>query len=321
MSGNTFSMGTSFSTSSASSADGAATAPAGSGPIIKDSDTANFMNDVIEASRSTPVIVDFWAPWCGPCKQLGPALEKVVQEAGGKVRMVKINVDTNQQLAQQMRIQSIPAVYAFAEGQPVDGFMGALPESELRKFVDKLVKGHGGLAEQLNQLFEDAEAAMAAEAWEQALAMYGAALQAAPEEPRAIAGQIKALIGMGELAEAREVANSLPQQLNADAAISSALAALEVAETPVDNEEINRLRSAIETDAKDHQSRLDLAIAQNAAGEREEALDHVLKIIETDRAWNDEAARKQLLLFFEAWGQADPLTASGRRRLSSILFA
>jgi putative thioredoxin len=321
MSGNTFSMGTSFSTSSPSSADGAATASAGSGPIIKDSDTANFMNDVIEASRSTPVIVDFWAPWCGPCKQLGPALEKVVQEAGGKVRMVKINVDTNQQLAQQMRIQSIPAVYAFAEGQPVDGFTGALPESELRKFVDKLVKGHGGLAEQLNQLFEDAEAAMAAEAWEQALAMYGAALQAAPEEPRAIAGQIKALIGMGELAEAREVANSLPQQLHADAAISSALAALEVAETPVDNEEISRLRSAIETDAKDHQSRLDLAIALNAAGEREEALDHVLKIIESDRAWNDEAARKQLLLFFEAWGPADPLTASGRRRLSSILFA
>ena len=321
MSGNTFSMGTSFSTSSASSADSAVPAPAGAGPIVKDSDTANFMKDVIEASRSAPVIADFWAPWCGPCKQLGPALEKVVQETGGKVRMVKINVDTNQQLAQQMRIQSIPAVYAFADGQPVDGFMGALPESELRKFVDKLVKGHGGLAEQLNQLFDDAEAAMAAEAWDQALAMYGAALQAAPDEPRAIAGQIKCLIGLGEVEAAREIADELPQTLQSDAAISGALAALEVAETPVDNEEVNRLRSALETDAKDHQSRLDLAIALNAAGQREEALDHVLKIIEMDRAWNDEAARKQLLTFFEAWGPTDPLTVAGRRRLSSILFA
>ena len=321
MSGNTFSMGTSFSTSSASTAAAPQSAAANGEPVVKDSDTANFMKDVIEASRSTPVIVDFWAPWCGPCKQLGPALEKVVQDAGGKVRMVKINVDSNQQLAQQMRIQSIPAVYAFADGQPVDGFMGALPESELRKFVDKLVKGHGGLAEQLNQLFEDAEAAMAAEAWDQALAMYGAALQAAPDEPRAIAGHIKALIGMGEIAEARAVADSLPPQIRSDAAISSALAALEVAETPVDNEEINRLRAAIEADPDDHQARLDLAIALNAAGHREEALDHVLCIIAADRAWNDEAARKQLLTFFEAWGPADSLTVAGRRRLSSILFA
>ena len=321
MSGNTFSMGTSFNTSSAPSAAAPGATAADSGPVVKDSDTANFMKDVIEVSRSVPVIVDFWAPWCGPCKQLGPALEKVVQETGGKVRMVKINVDTNQQLAQQMRIQSIPAVYAFADGQPVDGFMGALPESDLRKFVEKLVKGHGGLAEQLNQLFEDAEAAMASEAWDQALAMYGAALQAAPEEPRAIAGHIKCLIGMGEVAEARAVADSLPQPLLADAAISSALAALEVAETPVDNEEINRLRGAIEADAKNHQARLDLAIALNAAGQREEALDHVLFIIEADRAWNDDAARKQLLTFFEAWGPADPLTVTGRRRLSSILFA
>lgn len=316
MSDNSFSMGTSFNTS-------AGTAPAnGTGAeVIKDSDTAHFMADVIEASRSVPVIVDFWAPWCGPCKQLGPVLEKIVREARGKVRMVKINIDTNQQLAQQMRIQSIPAVYAFAEGQPVDGFMGALPESELRKFVDKLVKGHGGLADQLDQLFEQAGQAMAAEAWEQAFAMFDAALQAAPEEPRALAGQIKCLIGMDELAEARQLADALPEQLRSDASISGALAALEVAETPVDSQKIGRLRSAIEADSADHQSRLDLAIALNAAGQREEALDHVLTIIEKDRAWNDEAARKQLLTFFEAWGSTDSLTIAGRRRLSSILFA
>lgn len=319
MSDNSFSMGTSFNTSASASP---ATASHGNGAdLVKDSDTAHFMADVIEASRSVPVIVDFWAPWCGPCKQLGPLLERLVTEAAGKVRMVKINVDSNQQLAQQMRIQSIPAVYAFADGQPVDGFMGALPESELRKFVDKLVKGHGGLADQLNELFAQADEAMAAGAWDQALAMFGAALQAAPEEPRAIAGQIKCLIGLGELDEARQLADALPAHLRADAAISGALAALEVAETPVDNEEISRLRSAIESDPGDHQSRLDLSIALNAAGQREEALDQVLAIIEKERSWNDEAARKQLLTFFEAWGPADALTVSGRRRLSSILFA
>ncbi|MDX1717827.1 MAG: thioredoxin [Anderseniella sp.] len=328
MSDNTFSMGTSFNTSGsmeqqAATPQGLPSAPAQApaGPVIKESDTASFMADVIETSRSVPVIVDFWAPWCGPCKQLGPALEKVVQEAGGKVRMVKINVDTNQQLAQQMRIQSIPAVFAFADGQPVDGFMGALPESELKSFVDKLVKGHGGLAAQLDELFQQADEAIQNEAWEQAMAMFGAAMQAAPEDPRAIAGQIKCLIGMEQLEEARAVADALPENLKQMAEISGALAALEVAETPVDNAEINKLREAVERDGKDHASRLDLAIALNAAGQREEALDQVLAIIEADRAWNDEAARKQLLTFFEAWGPMDELTVAGRRRLSSILFA
>lgn len=326
MSDNTFSMGTSFNTTGPGEQ---STQPlargrpqqADHGQLIKDSDTASFMADVIEASRSVPVIVDFWAPWCGPCKQLGPALERAVQAAGGKVRMVKINVDTNQQLAQQMRIQSIPAVFAFADGQPVDGFMGALPESELKKFVDKLVKGHGGLAEQLDELFASADEAMANEAWDQAMAMFDAALQAAPDEPRAIAGQIKCLIGVGQLEDARALVDQLPEALRMQPAVSGALAALEVAETPVDNAEINNLRTAIENNAGDHASRLDLAVALNAAGQREEALDHVLTIIEKERAWNDEAARKQLLTFFEAWGPADPLTVSGRRRLSSILFA
>jgi putative thioredoxin len=329
MSDNTFSMGTSFNT--AGSMQETSVAPQAGhgpkpqqplqGPVIKESDTANFMADVIEMSRSVPVIVDFWAPWCGPCKQLGPALEKAVTEAGGKVRMVKINVDANQQLAQQMRIQSIPAVFAFADGQPVDGFMGALPESELKSFVDKLIKGHGGLGAQLDELFLQADEAMQNEAWEQALAMLGAAAQAAPEDPRATAGQIKCLIGMEQLEQARALADSLPDSIRQQAEVSGALAALEVAETPVDNTEIENLRQAVAHDSKDHASRLDLAVALNAAGLRDEALDQVMTIIEADRAWNDEAARKQLLTFFEAWGPTDELTVAGRRRLSSILFA
>jgi putative thioredoxin len=327
MSDNTFSMGTSFNTSGsmqpqAASPQGLAASPAQApaGPVIKESDTASFMADVIETSRSVPVIVDFWAPWCGPCKQLGPALEKAVTEAGGKVRMVKINVDANQQLAQQMRIQSIPAVFAFADGQPVDGFMGALPESELKSFVDKLIKGHGGLGAQLDELFLQADEAMQNEAWEQALAMLGAAA-GRTGRPRATAGQIKCLIGMEQLEQARALADSLPDSLRQQAEVSGALAALEVAETPVDNTEIENLRQAVAHDSKDHASRLDLAVALNAAGLRDEALDQVMTIIEADRAWNDEAARKQLLTFFEAWGPTDELTVAGRRRLSSILFA
>lgn len=327
MSDKSFSMGTSFNTSApAASPAQPAAAPMQppaqpAGALIKDSDTANFMADVIETSKSVPVIVDFWAPWCGPCKQLGPALEQVVHEAGGKVRMVKVNVDENQQLAQQMRVQSIPAVFAFANGQPVDGFMGALPESELRKFVDKISQSHGGIAQQLEELLEHADKTLAEENWQEAIAMYGAAIQAAPEEPRAIAGQLRCLIGIGELGEARGFADSLSDDLRAKDIVSSAIAALEIAETPVDNEEVARLRSAIEANAKDHASRLELSIALGAAGQREEALEHVLHIIEADRQWNDEAARKQLLTFFEAWGPMDELTIAGRRRLSSLLFS
>ncbi len=318
MTNQTFSMGTSFNTS------GTAAAPetdAKAAQLIKDSNTASFMSDVIEASKSVPVLVDFWAPWCGPCKQLGPLLEKIVTEAGGKIRLVKVDIDKNQQLAQQMRIQSIPAVFAFADGQPVDGFMGALPESELRTFIDKIVSSHGGQAEQVEQLLDAAETAMETDAVEQAMAMFAQVLQLEPENGRAIAGMAKAHIALDDLDSARELLSVIPPALANDAHISGAIAALTVAETPVDDGEISRLSEAVASDETDYQSRLELSVALNAAGQEEAALDNLMWLIEKDRSWNDEAARKQLLVFFEAWGPTHELTLSGRRRLSSILFA
>ena len=232
MTNQTFSMGTSFN----AGGETPAAQPAGATPqLIKDSDTRNFMTDVIEASKTVPVLVDFWAPWCGPCKQLGPQLEKIVTEAGGKIRLVKVDIDANQQLAQQMRIQSIPAVFAFADGQPVDGFMGALPESELRTFIDKIISSHGGQAEQVEQLLTAAEAALESEAVDQAIAMFEQVMQLEPENGRAIAGMAKAHIAAGDLDGARELLSVIPPALVNDAHISGAVAALTVAETPVDD--------------------------------------------------------------------------------------
>ena len=321
MTNQTFSMGTSFNAGGDSPAPENSPSPTPSAAIIKDSDTANFMSDVIETSKSVPVLVDFWAPWCGPCKQLGPLLEKIVTEAGGKIHLVKVDIDANQQLAQQMRIQSIPAVFAFADGQPVDGFMGALPESELRTFIDKIISSHGGQAEQVEQMLTAAETALDAEAADDAIAMFEQILQLEPENGRAIAGMAKAYIAVENLDGARELLSVIPPALVGDPHVSGALAALTVAETPVDDGDIARLSEAVAANEDDYQSRLDLSVAQNAAGQEEAALDNLMWLIEKDRAWNDDAARKQLLLFFEAWGPTHELTLSGRRRLSSILFA
>jgi len=323
MTNQTFSMGTSFNAGGNSPApeNSPAPSPAPLTAIIKESDTANFMSDVIETSKSVPVLVDFWAPWCGPCKQLGPLLEKIVTEAGGKIHLVKVDIDSNQQLAQQMRIQSIPAVFAFADGQPVDGFMGALPESELRTFIDKIISSHGGQAEQVEQMLTAAEAALDSEAADEAIAMFEQILQVEPENGRAIAGMAKAYIAVDNLDGARELLSVIPPALVDDPHVSGALAALTVAETPVDDGEITRLSEVVAANEADYQSRLDLSVALNAAGQEEAALDNLMWLIEKDRAWNDDAARKQLLLFFEAWGPTHELTLSGRRRLSSILFA
>jgi putative thioredoxin len=293
----------------------ARTAP---GPI-KDSNTKNFMADVIEASRQVPVLVDFWAPWCGPCKQLGPLLEKIVKEAKGAVRLVKINVDENQQLAAQMRIQSIPAVFAFVNGQPVDGFMGALPESQLRQFVARLTADARG--DEIEAMLAAAEKALAENDLAAAGQIYAQVLQIDRENVKAIAGLARAQIKSGDVNGAKATLALVPPSKASDPEIASVRALLDLSAKQADPGSIKKLASAIEQNPADHQARYDLAIALNGIGRRQEAMDHLLTIIGKDRGWNDEAARKQLVQFFEAWGPKDDLTQTGRRRLSSILFS
>lgn len=288
--------------------------------LIKDSDTKNFMADVIEASRQQPVIVDFWAPWCGPCKQLGPAIEKVVKQANGKVKLVKINVDENQQLASQMRVQSIPAVFAFVNGQPVDGFMGALPESQIKQFVDRL-GGQGSMAEEIAAAIAEAEAAFTAEDYQTAADIFMQVVQADREHAGALAGLARCQIATGDLENAKATLALVPPPKKNDPAVLSAQAALDLALNPVDTSEVSRLQQAIAASPDDFQARIDLAVALNGTGERTGATDHLIYVIRKNRAWNEEAARKQLVKFFEAWGPKDEATLAGRRKLSSVLFS
>ena len=290
------------------------------GALIKDSDTRTFMADVVEMSRKVPVIVDFWAPWCGPCKQLGPMLEKQVKAANGKVRMVKVNVDENQQLAAQMRVQSIPAVFAFVDGQPVDGFMGALPESQIKQFIDRL-GSQGGMAEQIEAAVTAGREALAQNDLAEAAQIFAQVLGVDREHAGAIAGLAKTQIAGGELEQAKATLALVPPTKANDPEVVSARAALELAATPVDHSEIANLTRAIEANAEDYQARHDLAVALNAAGRKEEALDQLLYVVRRKRDWNEEAARKQLVKFFEAWGPKDEFTLQGRRKLSSILFS
>ena len=286
---------------------------------IKDSNTANFMADVIEASAEVPVIVDFWAPWCGPCKQLGPMIEKMVRQAGGLVRLVKINIDESQELATQMRIQSIPAVYAFKNGQPVDGFVGAQQETQIRSFIDRLL---AGAKPPLDQALEAAKAAVDSGDHGGAKAIYLEILAQEPDHAPAVAGLLRAIMAGGDLAEARKLASGLNDTVTADSAVAASLTALELAEqsgaAPPDTQV---LRDRLAADPNDHQVRLDLAIALYGADLVEDAVEALLELVRRAADWNDAAGRTQLIKIFDALGPAHALTLSGRRRLSSILFS
>ncbi|MCB9958875.1 MAG: thioredoxin [Rhodospirillaceae bacterium] len=289
--------------------------------LIKDTSTASFTADVIEASMSVPVLVDFWAPWCGPCKQLGPALEKAVRQAGGKVKLVKLNIDENQALAGQMRIQSIPTVYAFFQGRPVDYFQGALPESQVKQFIERLA-GLGGKSSPVDDALAQAKEMVDAGDWQSAGSIYSQVLQHDAEQVEARAGLARALMQLGRTDEARQVLDQASPKAKLDARLVSVQSALDLALQAMSaSGDLAALEAKVAADPENHQSRFELAQAQFAAGARAEAVASLLEIVRRDRTWNEEAARKELVKYFEAFGPTDPLTLSARRRLSSILFS
>jgi len=298
---------------------GARAQPGAAAEVVKDSDTRSFMQDVIQASRDQPVVVDFWAPWCGPCKQLGPILERVVKNAGGKVRLVKINIDENPELAQQLRIQSIPMVYAFSQGQPVDGFAGALPESQIKAFVERLAGPLGPAPEEV--AVEQAKQLAEAGQLDRAARVYERILDAEPGNPEALAGLARAQIGLGRLASARELLEQVPKEHANHVEVDGARAALSLAEEAGALPDPTALTARLLADENDHAARLDLATALFLRGQVEPAIDHLLAIIGKDRDWQDQAARKQLIKVFEALGPKHPATLGGRRKLSAVLFS
>jgi putative thioredoxin len=273
-----------------------------------------------------PVIVDFWAPWCGPCKTLQPMIEKVVTEAKGAVKLVKIDIDKNQMLAQQLRIQSIPAVYAFFGGRPVDGFMGAVPESQVREFVNRLVQATGGVpgadgADDLNAALEHAKQAVAEGDFQLAAQIYNEVLEVAPDNLPAMAGLARCYAQEGQVEQAQAILARVPAKDKGNAEIVAVQAQLDLAEAAKAAGPIGELKAKAEKDPKDFQSRLDLAMAYWAGEQKQEAIDELLAMIKADRNWNEAAARQQLLKFFEALGFTDPLAVAGRKRLSTILFS
>jgi putative thioredoxin len=293
-------------------------APAQGDNLVSDTTAQTFIKDVIEESRTRPVLVDFWAPWCGPCKTLTPALEKVVRAAKGKIKLVKMNIDDHPQIAQQLGIQSIPTVFAFVNGQPVDGFMGALPESQIAAFIERIGgKAEGGTAD----ILKAADEALAAGDAAGAADLYAQVLAAEPENVHALGSLARCHVMAGNPAAAKATLSLVPKDKENDPAVTAARAALDLAEKALSVGDLSALEAQLAANDKDHQARFDLAVALNAAGKREEALDHLLEIVRRDRKWNDEAARKQLVQFFEAWGGTDEMTVQGRRRLSSILFS
>jgi len=292
-----------------------ATAP----DVVKDTTTQAFVKDVIEESRRQPVLVDFWAPWCGPCKQLTPVLEKAVKGAKGKAKLVKMNIDEHPSIPGQMGIQSIPAVIAFVNGQPIDGFLGALPESQVTAFIERLIRDRVGGEEK--DLLKDADAALLEGDAATAADIYAQVLAKDATNTQALAGLARAYVETGAIDQAKQTLALVPQSKQNDPAVAAARAALELIEQTKAVGPVGELEQKVAANPLDHQARFDLALALNGKGQRKEALDHLLEIVRRDRKWNDDGARKQLVQLFDAWGPTDEATIEGRRRLSSILFA
>ena len=286
---------------------------------IKDTTTQAFMKDVIEESKRQPVLVDFWAPWCGPCKQLTPVLEKAVRASKGKVKLAKMNIDEHPAIPGQLGIQSIPAVIAFSNGQPVDGFMGALPESQVVAFLERLTKGK--VAPDDKDVLKAADAALADGDAASAAQLYAQLLQQDAQNVHALAGLARCYVETGALEQAKQTLDMIPEAKRNEAPVAAARAALDVAEQAKSVGPLAELEAKVLANPLDHQARFDFAIALNAKGKREEAAQQLLEIVKRDRKWSDDGARKQLVQFFEAWGFTDPAAVEGRKKLSSILFA
>lgn len=293
--------------------------PAGGAEAVIDTTTRTFKQDVLDASRQVPVLVDFWAPWCGPCKQLTPVLEKVVAAARGRVRLVKMNIDDHPEVAGQLGIRSIPAVVAFANGQPVDAFMGAVPESQVAAFIERLI-GPGGSPD-LDAVLDEADAFRTAGDFASAGERYAAVLEVEADSLRALIGLGQIALAEGDLEGARETLESVAPEKQKDALVAALRAAIELAEQASGLGDRGALERAVAADPDNHQARFDLAVLLAAQGDRAGAVENLLDLIRRDRAWNDDGARKQLVQFFEAWGPKDPMTRDGRRRLSSVLFS
>src|SRR5438132_10375893 len=298
---------------------GGGATPQAAPDLIKETTTKTFVKDVIEESKRQPVLIDFWAPWCGPCKQLTPILEKAVLNAKGKIKLVKMNIDEHPAIPGQMGIQSIPAVIAFVNGQPADGFLGALPESQVTAFVERLIKDRVGGEEK--DLLKAADAALADGDAARAADLYAKVLSEDSANAQALAGLARAYVETGALEQAKQMLALVPEAKHNEAPVAAARAALELAEQATSLGPAAELEQKVAANPLDHQARFDLALALNAQGRRGDALDHLLEIVKRDRKWNDDAARKQLVQLFDAWGPTDEATIAGRRRLSSILFA
>ncbi|QDL99641.1 thioredoxin [Rhodopseudomonas palustris] len=289
--------------------------------LIKDTTTQSFVRDVIEESKQQPVLIDFWAPWCGPCRQLTPMLEKAVRAASGKVKLVKMNIDEHPSIPGQMGIQSIPAVIAFVDGRPADGFMGAVPESQVNAFIEKLTAGMPGGAPSAAELLQEAEAILAEGDVQTAASIYAEVLRSDAANIPAIAGLARCYMQTGATEQAKKTLALVAEAGREDAAVKAVQAMIDLAEQAESLGPIAELEQKVAADPLDHQARFDLAVALNAAGRREEATGHLLDIVKRDRKWNDDGARKQLVQFFEAWGPTDDATIEGRKRLSTILFS